>query len=103
MNQDHTPLTKARRETVAGVLYAGGAFLIWGLSPVYWKAMQQVPALEIIAHRTVWALLFLIVLTLFQGRWSEFTRVLRDPAIHGDPFCDGHFGLHQLACLRMGG
>jgi len=79
MNQDHTQLTKAHRETVAGVLYAGGAFLIWGLSPVYWKAMQQVPALEIVTHRVVWSFVFLIGLTLVQRRWDEFRRVLRTP------------------------
>jgi chloramphenicol-sensitive protein RarD len=81
MNQDHFPLTKAHHETVAGVLYAGGAFLIWGLSPVYWKAMQQVPALEIVTHRVVWSFVFLIVLTRIQRRGDEFQQVLRTPRI----------------------
>lgn len=66
----------ARRQTVAGVVYAGGAFLAWGGSPVYWKALQSVPALEIVAHRVVWSLLFLAVLILVQGRWSEFRSTL---------------------------
>ena len=66
----------ARRRTVAGVVYAGGAFLAWGGSPVYWKALQSVPALEIVAHRVVWSLLFLAVLILVQGRWSEFRSTL---------------------------
>jgi chloramphenicol-sensitive protein RarD len=83
LNQDHIALTNERRDSVAGVLYAGGAFLIWGLSPVYWKAMQHVPALEIIAHRTVWALLFLVAVTLVQGRWSELNVVLRTPRSMG--------------------
>jgi chloramphenicol-sensitive protein RarD len=79
MKPEETPLSKARRETAAGVLYAGMAFFIWGISPVYWKAMHQVPALEIIAHRTVWAFFFLIVLTLVQKRWVEFKAVLQTP------------------------
>jgi len=79
MNPKDIPRPAARHETVAGVLYAGAAFLIWGLSPVYWKAMQTVPALEIVTHRVVWSFLFLMVLTLLQRRWSEFKRVLQTP------------------------
>ncbi len=79
MTTQQTPPPNPRRETVAGVLYAGMAFFIWGISPVYWKAMQQVPALEIIAHRTVWAFFFLIVLSLVQKRWTEFKAVLQAP------------------------
>jgi chloramphenicol-sensitive protein RarD len=55
------------------------AFFIWGVSPVYWKAMQQVPALEIVTHRVVWSFLFLLGLTLFQRRWDEFLNALKTP------------------------
>ncbi|HSO60712.1 MAG TPA: EamA family transporter RarD [Desulfobacterales bacterium] len=79
MKSEETPLSKARRETAAGVLYAGMAFFIWGISPVYWKAMHQVPALEIVTHRVVWSFVFLIGLTLAQHRWDEFKRVLKTP------------------------
>ena len=81
MKQDHASLSKARRETVAGVLYAGGAFLIWGLSPAYWKAMQVVPALEIVTHRVVWSFVFLVTLCFLQGRWQELRRVLQTPRL----------------------
>jgi chloramphenicol-sensitive protein RarD len=79
MNPENTSPAKTRNETVAGVLYAGSAFLIWGLSPVYWKAMQSVPALEIVTHRVVWSFLFLVVLTLVQRRSGEFRDVLKTP------------------------
>jgi chloramphenicol-sensitive protein RarD len=79
MSPEDLPLSKARRESLAGVVYAGMAFLIWGISPVYWKAMQQVPALEIVTHRVVWSFVFLIGLTLVQHRWDEFRRVLKTP------------------------
>ncbi len=79
MKPENTSLAETRHETVAGVLYAGSAFLIWGLSPVYWKAMQSVPALEIVTHRVVWSFLFLVVLTLVQRRWGEFKDVLKTP------------------------
>jgi chloramphenicol-sensitive protein RarD len=79
MKPEETPLSKARRETAAGVLYAGMAFLIWGLSPVYWKAMQAVPALEIVIHRVIWSFFILLALTLAQRRRAEFTEVLKTP------------------------
>jgi chloramphenicol-sensitive protein RarD len=76
MGSDPTLLARARRQSVAGVVYAAGAFMVWGFSPIYWKAMQAVPALEIVCHRVVWSFLFLSVLIGVQGRWSEFRSVL---------------------------
>ncbi len=63
---------------MTGVVQAGLAFLVWGLSPVYWKAMQQVPALEIITHRVVWSCVLLLALLLVQRRWHEFTAAMRN-------------------------
>ncbi len=74
-----TPPDSARRQSVVGVLYAAGAFLVWGFSPVYWKAMQAAPALEIVTHRVVWSFLFLTVLIAVQGRWPEFRSALGRP------------------------
>jgi chloramphenicol-sensitive protein RarD len=64
--------SKPKSETVLGVLYATSAFLIWGLSPFYWKALGTVPALEIILHRIVWSFVFLVPLVILQRRWKEF-------------------------------
>ena len=74
-----TAQTPEARRSLAGILYATGAFLIWGSSPAYWKAMQAVPALEIVLHRVVWSFVFLLVLTLVQRRWAEFVSALGSP------------------------
>ena len=42
-----------------GVALAASAFLIWGLSPIYWKALAGVPAFEILMHRMIWSFVFL--------------------------------------------
>ena len=42
-----------------GVLYALGAYFLWGVLPVYWKALIEVPALQILAHRVIWAVVCL--------------------------------------------
>jgi len=69
---------KTRSESILGVIYAALAFVIWGLSPVYWKALVSVPALEITMHRVIWSFLFLICLILSQRRWNEFAEVLKN-------------------------
>ena len=46
--------------TLSGFISGAGAFLIWGLCPVYWKVLADVPALETITHRVVVINLFLM-------------------------------------------
>ncbi len=60
-----------------GVLYAGAAYLLWGLFPVYWKALQNVPATEILGHRMVWSLGFVLLVLAYKQRWSWVK-----PALH---------------------
>ena len=69
---------KTKSDSIFGVVYAGLAFLIWGLSPAYWKALGAVSALEIIMHRIVWSFIFLVGLIVLQRRWHEFVGALRN-------------------------
>jgi chloramphenicol-sensitive protein RarD len=65
------------RERRIGLLYALGAFGIWGLvMPVYLKALTGVPVAEILAHRIVWATLVAVVLLAVLGRRRELRAVL---------------------------
>ncbi len=43
--------------------------MLWGLSPIYFKLMTRLPALELLAHRTFWAALLLAAAIVFLGRW----------------------------------
>jgi len=57
-----------------GYLLGLSAYLIWGLFPLYFKAIEQIPALEIIVHRVVWSAIFgalLLLLWKHPGWWSE--------------------------------
>jgi chloramphenicol-sensitive protein RarD len=51
---------------LAGALYALSAFFVWGLSPIYFKTIQSVPATEIFSHRIIWSAVLMggIVLAL---------------------------------------
>ena len=70
--------SKSGSESILGIVYAALAFLIWGLNPIYWKALSVVPALEISLHRMVWSFFILIPLLFLLGRWREFVMVLKN-------------------------
>ena len=54
-----------------GVIAATIAFLMWGVFPLYWRLLQSVPAMEIIAHRIIWAAVFVLAWLFFKhgNRW----------------------------------
>jgi len=69
---------KTRYESGPGAASAVAAYLIWGFSPIYWKALQTVPAFEILMHRMLWSCVFLVPLLLITGRWGEFAAAVTD-------------------------
>jgi chloramphenicol-sensitive protein RarD len=52
-----------------GLLFALGAFLMWGLAPLYFKMVADVPALEVLSHRVVWSVLMLAVVIGLRKQW----------------------------------
>lgn len=61
-----------------GVAYGLSAFLSWGLIPLYFKIVADVPALEVLAHRILWSLVFLLIIIVWRGRWSPFLKLFKD-------------------------
>ncbi len=61
-----------------GLLYGLLAYLVWGFFPVYFKALEGVPALQVVSHRIVWSLAFLLLLIVAKGKWREVGETLRD-------------------------
>ncbi|MEJ1364350.1 MAG: EamA family transporter RarD [Candidatus Sedimenticola sp. (ex Thyasira tokunagai)] len=59
-----------------GVLAAVAAFLIWGFSPLYFRAVDAATAAEVLAHRVVWSLLFSLVLIVIAGEMRNWLRIL---------------------------
>jgi chloramphenicol-sensitive protein RarD len=60
-----------------GVLAGLGAYLMWGLFPLYWKWLQTVPALQILGHRMVWSLIFVAGVLALQRDRDWLRSVLR--------------------------
>jgi len=72
-----TPQIVHKSDSPLGVALATAAFLIWGLSPIYWKSLAGVPAFEILMHRMIWSFVFLAPLVLFLGHLKDFLKALR--------------------------
>ena len=64
-----------------GVMAATTAFVIWGLFPLYLRPLTYVPALEILAHRVAWCLLFVLGWLAWKGRLGEVAAAMRDRGV----------------------
>ena len=58
-------------DTTKGVFAVLGAAVIWGLSPIFYKALAHVPALDVLSHRMIWSLVFFGCVLAVQGRLRE--------------------------------
>ena len=65
----------------SGVLYACLAYAAWGLLPIFFKQISHVNAFEVVAHRMVWALLFLLCVLLLLKRWAWLRDLTRQPKV----------------------
>lgn len=55
-----------------GIWYALGAYLTWGLFPIYWKLLAGIPALQLLGHRIFWSFLLLFGIVLFARQVKVF-------------------------------
>ncbi|MEW6251917.1 MAG: EamA family transporter RarD [Planctomycetota bacterium] len=74
-----TPASSHARAVRLGVLYGIGAYGLWGVFPVYFKAVHAVPPLEIVGHRIVWSLALLAGLVLLKRGWPAVHTAIRTP------------------------
>ncbi len=64
-----------------GLLLGLGAYLLWGVLPLYFKAVAHVGPLEIVAHRIVWSLFFLGALATLWRRWPAIRAAVATPRV----------------------
>ena len=69
--------------TRLGIVAGICAYVIWGLVPIFFKQIATVPALEIIAHRVVWAMLLMTAIIGFGRGFGDAQRILRQPVMVG--------------------
>jgi chloramphenicol-sensitive protein RarD len=63
------------RQDAAGLLLGTAAFAMWGLFPLYWRALEETPALEILAHRIVWSVVVSVALLLATRRLDRLVGI----------------------------
>jgi chloramphenicol-sensitive protein RarD len=70
-------------EEATGILYAGSAYAMWGVVPLYWRLLADVPPFEITVHRVLWCALTASIVTIGRGRLVHILSILRSPKIIG--------------------
>jgi chloramphenicol-sensitive protein RarD len=63
--------------TRAGLLCAFIAYVLWGGLSVYFKAIADVPAMEVLSHRMIWSLVVTLIGVVILGDWSPLCLLLR--------------------------
>ncbi|MBE0380863.1 chloramphenicol-sensitive protein RarD [Pseudoalteromonas carrageenovora IAM 12662] len=64
-----------------GGIFACLAFFMWGLAPIYFKQIQHVSAFEILTHRVVWSVVFLVLVVSVLKYWDKVKRIVVQPKI----------------------
>jgi len=64
------------REATKGIIAMVATCTIWGLSGIYYKLLDHIPPIEILAHRTLWSCVFFALVLLVQGRISVLGQAL---------------------------
>jgi chloramphenicol-sensitive protein RarD len=67
------------QHTRQGIGYALGAYFLWGVAPAYFKLVKEVPPTEIMTHRVIWSVLFMLLLITLSRNWNLVCSVLRQP------------------------
>ena len=73
MNPARTPASPHSR---AGFMLGLGAYFLWGVLPLYFKAISAVQPFDIVAHRVLWSLPVLAALILLSRGWPKVRDVL---------------------------
>jgi chloramphenicol-sensitive protein RarD len=60
-----------------GILFAVGAYTMWGIAPIYFKAVSNVSAFEILSHRVIWSFFFLALLLHLGKNWHNVAKVFQ--------------------------
>ncbi|MFB4165284.1 EamA family transporter RarD [Alteribacillus sp. JSM 102045] len=66
------------KEQAWGVTAASLAYLFWGFLPLYWKLVGHVPSEEVLAHRIIWSVGFMVIVLFLMGRLKGVWKEIRE-------------------------
>jgi len=61
-----------------GLVYGLAAYFTWGVVPAYFKLLKTVPPIQVLSHRVVWSVLFLVPLIYFKKLWPDVRKAFGD-------------------------
>jgi chloramphenicol-sensitive protein RarD len=70
-------VNETHKREMSGLLYGLAAYGFWGLMPIYFRAVDHVPNVQVLAHRIVWCALLLGGILSLLGRWPDLRACLR--------------------------
>jgi chloramphenicol-sensitive protein RarD len=76
-----------------GMWYAVGAYVLWGLFPIYWKWLLHVPASQLLAHRILWSFVSLVITVTLLREWRSLSREVLRPKV---------FAIYSVAAILVG-
>ncbi|MEM6373250.1 MAG: EamA family transporter RarD [Pseudomonadota bacterium] len=66
-------------DTPRGLMFALGAYILWGFLPLYMKLLSHIGPAEVVAHRIIWSVPIAAALLIVLGRTADLGRALRSP------------------------
>src|SRR6185369_17800947 len=82
--QMNTAASKPRSDhPTRGFIYGLAAYGLWGVLPIYFKAIKAIPAIDIVAHRVLWSLPFLALLIALARGWPKVRAAAGKPKTLG--------------------
>ena len=98
MNKANRPIRATahidRHRSNVGFGYGFGAYALWGVLPIYFKLLERIPAVDIVAHRVLWSLPFLAILIALANGWAKVRSALNSRKT---------LGVLALTALLIGG
>lgn len=94
-------LPQTEKTDLKGIMYATQAYVAWGILPIYWKFLKDIPATEILTHRILWSLVFIIGYLWFTSG-LHFMHLLKNPKtryamVVSSILVSGNWGLYIYA------
>jgi len=66
-----------------GIVSAALAYVSWGLFPLYFKQLSSIAPLDVLVHRIVWSLVFLVIVLSARRHWTWLGQAMRQPKVLG--------------------
>ncbi|MFJ8256404.1 EamA family transporter RarD [Peribacillus asahii] len=61
-----------------GVVFAILSYVMWGLTPIYWKLTQYISSGEILAQRVLWSFISMLVLLILLKKWNIYVEFVKE-------------------------